>query len=125
MRAGQILTLWAMAVAAGVVTNAFVIAVAASFDVAAKGGCAAQLQGAHHFQLMDGESMLCAVVAAVAAEDVGHFPDGLGHVAQSCLSGVTTLRGRPRFFLGWASVSMGRRSSGLPVRLMVWGETEV
>ena len=102
------------------------IAVAASLDVAAKGGCPAQLQGAHHFQLMDGESMLCAVGVAVAAEDVGHFPDGLGHGAQSFGNvGVTTLRGRPRFFLGWASVSIGRRSSGLPVRLMVWGETEV
>ena len=94
MREGQILALWTMAVTAGVIADAFMIAVAASLDV--------------------------------AAEDVGHFPDGLGHGAQSFGNvGVTTLRGRPRFFLGWASVSIGRRSSGLPVRLMVWGETEV
>jgi hypothetical protein len=59
-----------MAVPAGVITDALLIAVAASLDVAAEGGCPAQLEGAHQAELMGGESMLGTVGVAVAAEDV-------------------------------------------------------
>lgn len=57
---------------------------------------------------MGGESMLGTVGVAVAAEDVGHFPNGLGHGAQSGMGGVTCFRGRPGLRLG----SMVRLSRG-------------
>ena len=69
----QILAFGAMAIAAGVVADALIRAVAAALHMPAKGGCPAHLDGAHEPVLLERQSMLGAVDGAVAAEDIGHF----------------------------------------------------
>ena len=54
MLASQILALGTMAVAAGVIADALMIAVAASFEMAAQDACPAQLDGAHQPELICG-----------------------------------------------------------------------
>src|SRR5450432_1177613 len=86
----QILTFWAVAVAAGVVANALMLAVAALFFVPAQGRGAAAFDGSHQAVLMREQSIVRAVSWPVAAEDVGHFEGGAAHGAGLllCFSGA-------------------------------------
>ena len=79
LRPCQILTLGAVAVAAGVVTDALMSAVAALFHVPAKACRAALFDGAHQLVLMHGEAMLLAVTRSESAENVSHLDGGAAH----------------------------------------------
>jgi hypothetical protein len=53
--------------------------VAASFDMAAEGGGAAGLDGAHGLELFERERVAVAVRLAVLPEDIGQLKAGPGH----------------------------------------------
>jgi hypothetical protein len=55
--------------------------VAASFDVTAKGGGAAGLDGAHRLELLKAHGVAVAVRLAVVSKDVGQLKAGPGHGA--------------------------------------------
>ena len=73
VRAGQPLTLGTMAVAAGAIDDAGVLAVVAPFDGAAQRGGTAVLDGPHHSMLMQGQGMRLPVGGAVLSKDVGQL----------------------------------------------------
>src|SRR5437868_10629439 len=98
-----------MAVAAGVIADALIIAVAASLDVAAQGRGTAPLQCVHHPELMGGQSVLGAVGVAVAEEDVGHFPEGLGHGGSIWL-GCGDCLARTAALLFWLRFGLDRQA---------------
>ena len=79
--AGQGLALRAVAVAAGVVGDALMLAVTASFDMTAEGGGTANLYGMHRLELLKGERMLVTVRPAVLTEDAGQLEAGPGHAS--------------------------------------------
>jgi hypothetical protein len=79
--AGQGLALGAVAAAEGVVGDALMGAVAASFDVTAEGGRAAGLDGAHRLELFEAHGVAVAVRLAVAPKDIGQLKAGPGHGA--------------------------------------------
>ena len=68
------LTLWTVAVAARVVSDANVIALAAFFDMAAQYGRAAGFDSAHHAQWLTREAVLRPVSFAMFVENVSQ-PD--------------------------------------------------
>ena len=70
---GHNLAFRAMAVAAGVIGDSFVVAVAASFDMAAQDSGPARLDGAHHFEMVQGQVVPGAVDGAMLAKDSGQF----------------------------------------------------
>src|SRR5229473_7064920 len=69
----QILAFRAMAIAAGVVADALIGAVAAALHMPAQGSRPAYLDSSQEIVLLKRQSILCAVDGAVAAEDIGHF----------------------------------------------------
>ena len=77
----QALALWAMAVSTRVVTNAFVGALIALFQVTAESGSAAQFDGTHDASLRGGQgsSMLFPIGFTVATQHVGDFQFGTIH----------------------------------------------
>src|SRR5580693_4191993 len=77
----QGLAFWAMAVAAGVVSNALVLALIALFQVAAEGGGPAELDRTHDPELRDGQgsTMLLSIGFAIATQHVGDFQPGTIH----------------------------------------------
>jgi hypothetical protein len=75
----QILALGAVAIAARVIAEAFMLAVAATFPMTAQGRGPATFDGSHQAVLMREQSMVDAVPRSVAAEDVGHFEGGAAH----------------------------------------------
>ena len=74
----QGLAFWAMAVAAGVVGYALVLALIALFQVAAEGGGPAQFDGTHDAALGRGERsrMLFTIGFAITTQHVGDFQPG-------------------------------------------------
>ena len=77
----QGLALWAMPVSARVVTNAFMLALVALFQVTAQSGSPAQFDGTHDPALRRGQrsSMLFPIGFAVATQHVGDFQLGTIH----------------------------------------------
>jgi hypothetical protein len=73
------LTLRAMAVAARVVRVAFFSAVVALFEMATEGRSAANLDGPHNTQLLQGKPVSFPAGGAVHSENVGHFESGPWH----------------------------------------------
>src|SRR6266536_3106595 len=73
------LTFRAMSVAARVVADANVVALAALFDVAAQGRSPAGLDGLHQFELMQRESMHLPVILAVLSKNAGQLQSGPSH----------------------------------------------
>jgi len=73
---GQILAFRAVTVAAGVIRDAKVLAVAASIDMTAKRCRSADLDGAHDAQLLERERMHLAVARAVLSKDGGQLKAG-------------------------------------------------
>lgn len=71
-----VLAFGAVAVAARVVADALLLTVVAAVDMAAESGSAAGLDGPHHAVLLDGQPVALPVLAAEAAEDVGHLEGG-------------------------------------------------
>ena len=100
----RVLALRAVAVTAGVVSDAAVIAMAAFFGMAAQRGGTAALDGAHDAQLCERQRMAAAVSFAVLPENIGQLKGRPGH----CYRRGGTMR-----------------SSGLAVFAMVLGETAV
>ena len=74
-----VLTLRAMPVAAGVVADAEMRALAALLDMAAEGGGAADLDGAHDAQLLTRQPMRGAIGGAVLSKNVSQFENWPGH----------------------------------------------
>src|SRR5262249_37951044 len=68
-----VLAFGAMPIAAGIVSNTSVRAVVAFLDVAAQGSRAADLDGAHHAQLVDGLSVPAAVSLPVLSKNIGQL----------------------------------------------------
>ena len=95
--AGQGLTARTVAVAAGVVPDAPMAAVATLLDVAAEGGGATLLDGRHHAALRrrEGGPDLGSEVVAVAAEDLGYGERGAWH-GRSSVDGLGALWYGPR-----------------------------
>ena len=108
--ASQRLTLGAVAIATGSVTNALMAALIALFDLSAESRRAAHLDGGHDASLRrrHRRAMLFSIGFAVAAEDVRHFQLRAIHgpAAQKYWGAA-----------GLESTAMGRgsRSSGLEV----------
>jgi hypothetical protein len=77
----QGLAFWAMAVAAGVVGNALVLALIALFQVAAEAGGPTQFDGTHDAALGRGERscMLFTIGFAITTQHVGDFQPGTVH----------------------------------------------
>src|SRR5438477_4847778 len=77
----QGLALWAMPVSARVVTNTFMLALVALFQVTAQSGSPAQFDGTHDPALRRGQrsSMLFPIGFAVATQHVGDFQLGTIH----------------------------------------------
>jgi hypothetical protein len=73
------LTFRAMAVAARVVSVAFFSAVVALFEVATEGCGAADLDGSHNTELLQGKPMTFPVNGSVLSKNVGHFESGPRH----------------------------------------------
>jgi hypothetical protein len=69
--AGNRLTLRAVAIAAGVVSNALVLAVAAAFDVAAEDGGPAYLDGTHYAKMRQRQAILRPISRTSLTKDVG------------------------------------------------------
>ena len=95
--AGQGLTARTVAVAAGVVPDAPMAAVATLLDVAAEGGGATLLDGRHHAALRrrEGGPDLGSEVVAVAAEDLRYGERGAWH-GRSSVDGLGALWYGPR-----------------------------
>jgi hypothetical protein len=68
-----------MAVTAGVIAVASVGAVAAFFEVAAQSGRTADLDGAHHPQMIARQGMRLPVGRAVLSKNVGQLQSGPRH----------------------------------------------
>ena len=77
--ARQPLALGTMAIAAGAIHDARVLAVVAPFDGAAQRGGTAVLDGLHQAVLMQGQGMRLPVGGAVLSKDVGQLGSRLGH----------------------------------------------
>jgi len=77
----EVMTLGAVAIAAGVVGDDLVAALVAAVHVPAQGGGAAQLDGAHRPPLFDGHrgTVYLPIALAVFTKDIGHFQRRLVH----------------------------------------------
>src|ERR1700687_2271731 len=94
--ARQRLALGTMAVTAGVIAVASVGAVAAFFEVAAQSGRTADLDGAHHPQMIARQGMRLPVVRAVLSKNGGQLQSGPRHGNLSAWGG------------GWSCARAGR-----------------
>jgi hypothetical protein len=86
----RVLTLRAMPVAAGIIRDQNMLALAALFDMAAEGGCTADLDGAHDAQLLAPKPVRTPVSGAVLSKDVSQLESGPGHnlLLRLCLCGL-------------------------------------
>ena len=78
------LALWAMAVAAGIVSRPFEAANVALLKMAAERGSATALDGTHDFKLINRQRMGAAEGLAMEAQDIRHFPAGSLQPRQPC-----------------------------------------
>jgi hypothetical protein len=74
-----VLAFWAVAVPAGVVSVLDSFAVVAFFGMATEDCRAANLDGSHDAQLLEGKLVGIPVSRAVLSKDVGHFKSGPWH----------------------------------------------
>jgi len=81
LSASQRLTLWAVAISTGAITNALVAALIALLDLTSECSRPAHLDGSHDAPLRRGHrrAMLLSVGFAVTAENIRHFELGAVH----------------------------------------------